>query len=291
MIFSKKILAFSFIIILAGLVVFFVFFLKGDSASSTEPSPESAQSSAKPDEMPLPVRVVPAKRGDLVIKLKVPGEAVTRKKIAIKTDISGVIKKLNVEESQHVKQGELLVELDDREYRLELERAEASRLKVLSELLVEKRFGGLLEGTSPPDQQKIERIKKEYEKAKELYHKGLISGADFEKASTDYELAMIEAGQKKEEILAASKGLTQAEIEVERAKLNLEKTKIRAPFSGIITDIKISPEEHLTSSRELFTLVDIRRLQVQAKVLESEIGRIGVGREVEIKFSAFLKVG
>jgi len=287
MIFSKKILALSLAIILAGVVVFFIFFHKGTSVPSAVSSSESGQSAKKVEEMPLPVKVVPAKRGDLVIKLKVPGEAVTRKKIAIKTDISGVVKKLNVEESQHVKQGELLVELDDREYRLELERTEASRLKVLSELLVEKRFGGLIEGSSPPDQQKIAKIKKEYEKAEELFRKGLISRADFEKASTDYELALIEAGQKKEEILAASKGLTQAEIEVERAKLNLEKTKIRAPFSGIITDIKISPEEHLSSGRELFTLVEIRHIQVQAKVLESEIGRIEVEREVEIKFSAY----
>ena len=116
MIFSKKTLSFSFIIILAGVVVFFVFFRKGDSVSSTEPSLESAQSSTKPDEMPLLVRVVPAKRGDLVLKLKVPGEAITSKKIVVKTDIPGVVKKLYVEESQHVKKGELLVELDDKEY-------------------------------------------------------------------------------------------------------------------------------------------------------------------------------
>ncbi len=287
MIFSKKVLALSLLIILVGIGVFFVFFHKGSPMASTESSLESAQATKKPEELPLPVKVVSAKRGDLIIKLKVPGEAVTRKKIAVKTDISGVVKKLNVEESQHVKQGELLVELDDREYTLELERAEASRLKVLSELLVEKRFGGLIEESSAPDQQKIAKIKREYEKAQELFRKGLISRADFEKASTDYELALIEAGQKKEEILAASKGLTQAEIEVERAKLNLEKTKIRAPFSGIITDIKISPEEHLSNGRELFTLVDISHIQVQAKVLESEIGRIGVGRVVEIKFSAY----
>jgi len=205
----------------------------------------------------------------------------------MKTDIVGIVKRLNVEESQHVNQGELLVELDDKEYRLELDRVEASRLKVLSELLVEKRFAESEEEPPHSNKQIVQKAKEEFEKARELYQKGLISRKDFEEASAQYELALIESGEKKEEILAASKGLTQAVIEVKRAKINLEKTRILAPFSGIITDIKISPQEHLTSGRELFTLVNISQIQVHVKVLESEIGRIKVGREVVIRFSAY----
>jgi RND family efflux transporter MFP subunit len=92
---------------------------------------------------------------------------------------------------------------------------------------------------------------------------------------------------QKDEIIAAAKGLTQAEIDVKKARINLEKTSIRAPFSGIITDVNISPEEHVSPSIELFTLVNIERIQVHAKVLESEIGKMQVGREVELRFSAY----
>jgi RND family efflux transporter MFP subunit len=69
--------------------------------------------------------------------------------------------------------------------------------------------------------------------------------------------------------------------------LTLEKTKIRAPFSGIITNIQISPGENVSAGAELFTLVNINRIQVHAKVLESEIGKMKVGREVDLKFSAY----
>ena len=69
--------------------------------------------------------------------------------------------------------------------------------------------------------------------------------------------------------------------------MDLDKTKIRAPFSGIICDINVSPEEHVTTGRELFTLVNISRIRVHAKVLESEIGKMKVGREVDLKFSAY----
>jgi RND family efflux transporter MFP subunit len=287
MIFPKKVLLGALVLIVVGLVVFFLVIKKGPESSSNESSSESGESVQKPRDLPLPVKVTTAKKGDLVIKLKAPGEAVTNKKIVMKAEVSGVIQKLNVEESQHVKQGDLLVQLDDREYRLNLERADAERLSKLSKILIEKKFGELGEIPASSDREKIQKAKGEYDNASELFRKGLISQKDFEQASADYELAMIESGEKKDEILAASMGLTQSEVEVKKARLDLEKTEIRAPFSGIITDIKISPREHLSSGRELFSLVDISHIQVYAKVLESEIGRLQVGREVEIKFSAY----
>jgi RND family efflux transporter MFP subunit len=286
-IFPKKVLLPALGIIIVGLVVFFLVIKGGPESSSNGSSPESEEETQKAKDLPLAVKVTTAKRGNLVIKLKAPGEAVTNKKIVMKAEVSGVVQELNIEESQHVKKGDLLVQLDDREYRLNLERADAERLSKLSEILVEKRFGELGESPANSDSKKIQKAKQEYEEASELFGKGLISRKDFEQASSDYELALIESGEKKEEILAASKGLTQTEIDVKKAKLNLEKTEIRAPFSGIITDIKISPQEHLSTGREIFTLVDISHIQVHAKVLESEIGRMQVGREVKISFSAY----
>jgi len=208
-------------------------------------------------------------------------------KINMKAEVAGVIKSLNVEESKHVKKGELLVELDDEKYRLDLEQEEATRLKVLSELLVEKRFAEPGVTRSGPDREKIQKAKDDYEEARKRFRSGLTSRAEFEKANTEYELSLIESGEKKEEIRAAAKGLTQAEIRVKAAQMNLEKTKIKAPFSGLIHDIKVSPQEHVTSGRELFTLVNIDRIRVHAKVLESEIGKMKVGREVDLKFSAY----
>jgi RND family efflux transporter MFP subunit len=87
--------------------------------------------------------------------------------------------------------------------------------------------------------------------------------------------------------MAAMKGLTQAEINVKMAQIALEKTTIRAPFSGVITDIKVSPGENITVGRDLFTLVNISRIRVHARVLESEIGKMKVGREVDLNFSAY----
>ena len=87
--------------------------------------------------------------------------------------------------------------------------------------------------------------------------------------------------------MAATKGLTQQEISVKAVRLRLEKTRISAPFSGIITDILVSELQQVSESTELFTLVDNSRVFVRAKVLESEIGKMQVGRQVKLKFSAY----
>lgn len=287
MIFSKKILTFFLIIVICSAIVFFfVYNKKSESTSSDVLSNSSGQKKAL-EETPLPVKVEKAQKGNLIIKLKSPGEAVTDRKIIMKAEVAGKIKSLNAEESRHVKKGEILLEIEDEEYKLELESQEADRLRYLSEILLEKKFGEYEERSSRQDEKKILEAEKEYEKARQLFQKGLISTEEFEKKGKQYELALIESGEKKEEIRAAAKGLTQAEIRVKKAKMALEKTKIRSPFYGIVYDIKVSPGEHVSNGSELFTLINIERIKVHATVLESEIRKMKVGREVELTFSSY----
>ena len=285
MIFSKKILTIVLIIVLVGLSVYYFVVKKGSDSGEGEASSGEQAQETKTSETPLQVKVEEARLGDLIIKLRSPAEAVTDRKIVMKAEVPGVIKSLNVEESKHVRKGDLLVELDDREYKLSYENAEAIRLKAFSEMLVEQRFADV-GGGSGEQSSELNNAKKQFEEAGQQYQKGLISREEFEKQSRLYERALIESGEKKDEVVAAMKGLTQAEIGVKKAQIDLEKTKIRAPFYGIIADILASPGEHVSVGRELFTLVNISRIQVHARVLESEIGKMQVGREVDLRFSA-----
>ncbi|NOR13998.1 MAG: efflux RND transporter periplasmic adaptor subunit [Candidatus Aminicenantes bacterium] len=286
MIFPKKILTIVLIIVLVGLSVYYFVVKKGSDSGEGEASSGEQTQETKTSETPLQVKVEEARLGDLIIKLRSPAEAVTDRKIVMKAEVSGVIKNLNVEESKHVRKGDLLVELDDQEYRLSFENAEATRLKAFSEMLVEQRFADVGGGSGGDQSGELSDAKKQFEEAGQQYQKGLISREEFDRQSRLYEKAQIESGEKKDEVVAAMKGLTQAEINVKKAQLDLEKTKIRAPFSGIIADIQASPGEHVSVGRELFTLVNISGIKVHARVLESEIGKMQVGREVDLRFSA-----
>ncbi len=287
MIFPKKVLAGVLAVILVGAAVFLLFFKDHKGGDSEKTGEEKSQTAAKPEEAGLPVKVTRVGRGELVMRLNSPGEAVTERRIVLKAEVPGTIKDLNVKEGKHVRGGDLLIELDEREYNLKLERADALRLRYLSELLLEKQFA---EQEKEPDPKAAERVKQAEEKfsrASSLFTQGLLSRDEIEKARKEYELVLIETGRMKEEIMASAKGLTQAEIDVKIAQMELDKTKIKAPFSGIITDIKVSPGETISAGRELFTLVDISQIKVQAKILESEVGKIKTDQEASLKFSAY----
>ena len=292
----KAVLGGFLILVLAAAGVYFLVLDKAPAKPENQVKNASAEASGestatapgqKVEAAPLPVKVSKAVIGDLVMTLKSPGEAYTEKRIAMKAEVGGVVKNLYAAEGRHVKEGDLLVELDDREYRLRLEKLEAQRLRYLSELFLEKQYAATGQDASPGVVDKLDKAQATYDRVAEAFKKGLVSQADLEKAQSDLELSLIEAGRKKDEIMASTKGLTQAEVDVKIARMDLEKTRIRAPFAGIVTDIKLSPKERLDPSRELFTLVDISRIKVKAKVLESEVGKIVAGREVEIRFSAF----
>ena len=292
----KAVLGGFLILVLAAAGVYFLVLDKGPAKPENQAENAVAESpggSAAPapdqkvEAAPLPVKVSKAFVGDLVMTLKSPGEAYTEKRIAMKAEVGGVVKNLYAAEGRHVREGDLLVELEDREYRLRLEKLEAIRLRYLSELFLEKQFSVTDQQSDPAIVDKLNKAQADYERISEAFKKGLVSQIDLEKAQSAYELALIEAGRKKDEIMASTKGLTQAEIDVKIARMDVEKTRIRAPFAGIITDIKLSPKERLDAGRELFTLVDISRIKIKAKVLESEVGKVVAGREVELRFSAF----
>ena len=81
--------------------------------------------------------------------------------------------------------------------------------------------------------------------------------------------------------------MTQAEVAVAVARLEIGKTSIRAPFDGILTGIKVSIGENVTIGQELFTIVDIHEIRVAASVLETEIGKMKPGQEVDLRFNAY----
>jgi len=292
----KAVLGGFLIVILVAAGLYFFVLDKGPAKTGNQGESAAAEASgaaaaASPDQKteaaPLPVKVSKAIIGDLIMTLKSPGEAYTEKRVAMKAEVGGVVKNLYAAEGRHVREGDLLVELEDREYRLALERVEAQRLRYLSELFLERQFSVAEE---PPAQTLVDKVRKaqaDYDRVSAGFKSGVASEADLEKAQAALELALIEAGNKKDEVQAATKGLTQAEVDVKVARLNLEKTRVRAPFAGIVTDLKLSPKERLEPGRELFTLVDISRIKVKAKVLESEVGKVVAGREVDLRFSAF----
>ncbi len=282
---SKSILAVSLVVIMAAAGIYFLVRRRPMASKAAAEGTGPAGSSGA--EAPLPVKALPIVCGDLVLRLTLPGEVIANRRAVIKAEVPGPLKEVAAEEGRIVRVGDVLARIDDRAYRLRLEAAEADRLKRLSEMLVENQFGAPEKAVDPGFEDRIENSAAALEASASRYAAGGIKREEYDKIRKAHETLLIEAGRKRDEVQAASKGLTQTEVEVSLARLDLERTKVRAPFSGVLTGIKVSVGETVSPGQDLMILVDVRDIRVEARVLESEIGRMKVGREADVRFSAY----
>lgn len=95
------------------------------------------------------------------------------------------------------------------------------------------------------------------------------------------------ARAQRQKAARANTGLEGAQLRVEKAKLDLNRTRSVAPFGARVASVKVVPGQWVTQGAELLTLVDIRQIKVEVQVLESEIGLINPGRFARVSFAAF----
>ena len=119
--------------------------------------------------------------------------------------------------------------------------------------------------------------------------------ADLLAAETDYRQRVLfddELGDpairaERERIARSTSGLEQAEVALRQAELQLERTRVIAPFAGRVADLMIVEGEYVTAGTELLTVVDLDPIKVEVQVLEAELGFLSEGRQAEVTFAAF----
>ncbi len=82
-------------------------------------------------------------------------------------------------------------------------------------------------------------------------------------------------------------GLNRAEIQLRRAQIELDRTRVRAPFPGRVASVEVVPGQRVAQGAELMTIVDLDPVKVQVQVLEGELAYLAPGGRAEIRFSAF----
>ncbi|MCC5904565.1 MAG: efflux RND transporter periplasmic adaptor subunit [Balneolaceae bacterium] len=110
---------------------------------------------------------------------------------------------------------------------------------------------------------------------------------EFETALLTYTIERRQRGDSgstdNERMLRISTGLADAELALERAKLDLSYTTIRAPFSGEISaPERLTRGAYIASGSELGRLIDDRTLLIRFDVLEAELNRLNRGMDVEL---------
>jgi membrane fusion protein (multidrug efflux system) len=85
----------------------------------------------------------------------------------------------------------------------------------------------------------------------------------------------------------AKSGLEQAEVAVLKARMELDRARVRAPFAGRVANVKVQTGQYARPGDALMTVVDLSRIKVEVQVLEGQIGFLTAGRTARVRFAAF----
>ena len=230
-------------------------------------------------------------------------------KIEANSKVTGRVAWIGVEKGDKVAQGQVLVRLEDQEFRAQYEQARGAADSARAQL------EQLQHGSRPEEIQQAENNLSEarataandkitLDRTKNLFAQGVLSQQAMDDATAKYEASLQRAqsleqtlqlsklGPRAEEIARAKGAVAQAEGQAAYQKSQLDATVIRAPISGTILDRSVEKGELLTgqfasAARPVFSLADLKDLQVELDIAQDDFARLGPKQKGEVTVDAF----
>lgn len=226
----------------------------------------------------------------------------------ISPKVSGYVTKVEVVENQEVKAGDPLVTLDDGDYRIALEQAEAQiRTEQLSLTRIDAQIAGAQASLQQAEAQKgaLDAARRGAEinqkRATELQAKdvGTVAALDSARIALEQARANVVAGEASIESAKANITLLQAQrkeaestirslsLTRDKAQRDLDFTVLKAPYDGVIGNLAVQTGDLVSSGKRLAALVPMNNLYIDANFKETQIGRLVPGSKVRVHVDAF----
>lgn len=196
------------------------------------------------------------------------------------TDIDGK----TVDYGSKVKKGAVLALIDDVIYKSELQQAQASREQAKAAILT-------AEASIKECQANEILAKNEWERAKSLAVKKIMSASEADNAQATYLASLAQSAKARASLAQAKAQLASAEAVLVKAERNLEYCSIVSPVDGIIIDRRVSIGQTVVSNQTASSMFlvakDFKKMQVWVSVNEADIGAIKPGMPVRFSCDAF----
>lgn len=221
--------------------------------------------------------------------------------------VSGYVAHIDVKDNQQVAAGERLATLDDRDYRVALESAEAdlqvSEAKLLSsqaQLEQQQSVIAQQKASVAASQATAQYAGQSAERYNRLYKSGTVAADEQQKASSAQRSATATVRQSEAALAAAIKqvGVLQAAVRssqadvaaakanVDQARLNLSYTRIVAPVAGMVGQRTVRLGAWVSAGTRLLAVVPLQQTYITANYLETQLKDVRPGQPVRIKVDA-----
>lgn len=220
------------------------------------------------------VRVESVEKRDLVASVTASGQVAAHTKVDVASDITGRITRLAVKEGDFVKEGQLLLQIDQQQYLAAVQRAEAALANA--------------KASSAQANANLQQAQSNYRRSQEIQRSNpnLVSADQLEQLKTAVEVNTALADASRHNVEQAAAGVTDAQVQ-------LGKTTLYATMSGRVTRLNIEQGETAImgtlnkDAATLLTISDMSTLETKVKVDETDVSRIAVGDSAVVQLDAF----
>ncbi len=222
--------------------------------------------------------------------------------------VSGYVDSIYFQENTHVDKGQVLVKIDDRDYKVKLEQAQAAVTGASANVGVGQ--SQIYENTANSAAARakvtsagaqLEKVRKDYQRYANLVQDGSITRQQFDQAKADLEVAQAnyqsaqdqykaaqeQVGATRSELNVTHTGVSQKQVDVDYAKLQLSYTIIKAPSSGIVSKKNVQVGQLVQAGQTLFNVVNDNSTYITANFKETQLDKIKNGQKVNIDVDAY----
>jgi len=222
--------------------------------------------------------------------------------------VGGYVQEIKFEENTHVNEGQILVKLDDRDYKVKLEQAEAGQKGAnagvgvsQSQIIATQANTSTAKANVEAARVKLNLTQKDYERYANLVKDGSITQQAFDQAKAakesaqaayqaaqdQYTAAVKQVGTTQSQLAVSSNVISQRQGDVDFAKLQLSYTDIKAPSSGIVSKKNVQKGQLVQAGQSLFSIVNDSSIYVTANFKETQLEKIKSGSKVEVIVDAY----
>jgi membrane fusion protein (multidrug efflux system) len=226
---------------------------------------------------------------------------VRQDKVSISAEVSGTVTKVGVTENQQVKAGDLLFTIDSRPYRIALAQADASiaaaQVKVVGlETDLDTKAADISSARA-----NLAFNQEKFQRQSALMRRGFATRAALDLAQHELNeaqkrLANAQADEVKSRAALATgaalpgenPAIASAQVLRQKAILDLSRTEVRAPVSGIVSQsTRLQPGQMMVSGLPAVTIVANDRSWVEANFKETDLNKMRIGQSAVLKFDAY----
>ena len=225
---------------------------------------------AEAGDAPPQLTTAPVTREPIVVSVSATGTLSPVDTVEVGTQVSGTIATLGSDFNETVKRGQVVATLDPAVLSSQVQQAEASVIRLNADL--------------ERAQVQFEDSKVKLGRSEQLAARQLIAAQEVDTARSDTRVAEVS-------VKSAAAQLSQAQAALEQARLNLSHTIITSPVDGIVLSRNVEVGQTVSAGLQAPTLFVIARnldtLELDARVDESDVGRVKVGQPVSFVVDAY----